>query len=54
MCRHCNRSKNARQSHAETAGTLVRAAAHGDLGKAMGGMAVRGMKDAIGLKYKRR
>ena len=54
MCRHCNRSKRERQSGLETASTLVRAAAHGQLGKAVGSMAVRGAKDAVGIKYKRK
>ena len=54
MCRSCNRSKGANQSVGETAGTLVRAAAHGQLGKAVGSMAVRSTKDALGIKYKRK
>lgn len=53
MCRHCNRAKRERQSGFETAGTLVRAATHGQLGKAIGSMALRGAKDTIGLKYRR-
>ena len=54
MCRTCNRSKRDRQSGFETASTLVRATAHGDLGKAVGSMAVRGLKDALGIKYRRK
>ena len=54
MCRHCNRSKRDRQSGFETASTLVRATAHGQLGKAVGGMAKQGVKDVLGIKYKRR
>lgn len=54
MCRTCNRSKRDRQSGFETASTLVRATAHGDLGKAVGNMAVRGLKDALGIKYRRK
>ena len=54
MCRHCNRRKGANGSAFETAGTLVRATAHGQLGKAVGGMESRGVKDALGIKYKRR
>lgn len=54
MCRKCNRSKRDRQTGFETAGTLIRATAHGQLGKAVGSMAVRGVKDAVGIKYKRR
>lgn len=54
MCRTCNRSKRDRQSGFETASTLVRATANGDLGKAVGSMAVRGLKDALGIKYRRK
>ena len=54
MCRSCNRRKRERQTRGETASTLVRATMHGQLGKAVGGMAVQGMKDAVGIKYKRR
>jgi hypothetical protein len=54
MCRTCNRSKNANQTSFETAGTLVRATMHGDLGTAIGGIAGRKVKDALGIKYKRR
>lgn len=53
MCRHCNRSKRDRQTKLETASTLVRATAHGQLGKAVGGMAKQGIKDALGFKYRR-
>ncbi len=53
MCVHCNRSKRDRQSKVETASTLIRATTHGKLGKAVGGMAVRGIKDALGIKYRR-
>lgn len=54
MCQHCNRSKRDRQSKGETASTLVRATMNGQLGKALGGIAKQGVKDAIGIKYKRR
>lgn len=54
MCRHCNRSKRDRQSNIETASTLVRATANGQLGKAVGNIAKRKVKDALGFKYKRR
>lgn len=53
MCMPCNRRKNMYNSKGETAGTLVRAAVHGDLGKAVGGIAKRKVKDALGIKYKR-
>ena len=54
MCRHCNRSKRDRQSNVETASTLVRATANGQLGKAVGNIAKRKVKDALGFKYRRR
>lgn len=54
MCRHCNRSKRDRQSNVETASTLVRATANGQLGKAVGNIAKRKVKDVLGFKYKRR
>lgn len=53
MCRPCNRSKSKNQSGFETFGTLARATVHGDLGKAVGGMASRKVKDAFGIKYRR-
>ena len=54
MCRTCNRSKGDRQSKAETANTLIRATLNGQLGTALGGMAKQGIKDALGIKYKRK
>lgn len=53
MCRSCNSSKGARQSKGETAMTLFSATMHGDLHKAVGGMAKQKTKDALGFKYKR-
>lgn len=54
MCRSCNSAKRERQSGLETVSTLTRAGIHGDLGKAVGSMAIRGVKDALHIKYKRR
>lgn len=54
MCKHCNSSKGARQSGFDVASTMVRATIHGDIGKAVGGVAKRKVKDAFGIKYKRR
>lgn len=54
MCRKCNRAKRDRQTGFETAGTLVRATVNGQLGTALGGMAKQGIKDALGIKYRRR
>lgn len=53
MCKHCNRSKRDRQTGFETAETLVRATASGNLGSALGSIAKRKVKDALGIKYKR-
>lgn len=53
MCRSCNRHKSKNQSSFETANTMIRAAAHGQLGKAVGGVAGRKVKDALGIKYRR-
>ena len=54
MCRSCNRSKSAKTSAKSTFGTLVRATANGDLDKALGNIAARNVKDALGIKYKRK
>ena len=53
MCRSCNSRKRERNSGSETASTLIRATVHGDLGKAVGSMAKRKVKDTFGIKYKR-
>lgn len=54
MCKSCNSSKRERNSGLETATTLVGAAINGGLGSALGGMAKQGVKDALGIKYKRK
>lgn len=54
MCRRCNRSKRDRQSNLETANTLIQATVNGGLGKALGSMAKQGLKDALGIKYRRK
>lgn len=54
MCRTCNRSKRDRQSGLENAETLIRATANGELGTALGGIAKQALKDALGIKYKRK
>lgn len=53
MCRSCNSAKRERQSALETASTLARATTHGQLGKVVGNMALRGVKDTLHIKYKR-
>jgi 5-methylcytosine-specific restriction endonuclease McrA len=54
MCRSCNSSKRDRQSNTETMSTLIRATAHGQLGRAAGSMAKQKVKDALGIKYVRK
>lgn len=54
LCKSCNRSKQDNASGAEIVSTLVRSAANGNLGDALGGMAKQGIKNALGIKYKRR
>lgn len=54
MCKSCNSSKRDRNTKGETASTLIRATLHGDLGRAVGSMAKQGVKDALGIKYKRK
>lgn len=53
MCKSCNSSKGARHTGFDTASTMLRATANGQLGKAVGGMAKQRVKDAFGIKYKR-
>lgn len=53
MCRSCNSSKRDRNSKEEVGSTMVRAAFHGDLGKAVGGVVKRKVKDVFGVKYRR-
>ena len=54
MCKSCNSSKGARHSGFDTASTMMRATAHGDLGKVVGGMAKQKVKDAFCIKYKKK
>lgn len=54
MCQSCNRRKKDNQSGLETATTMFQAATHGQLGKALGGMAKQKIKDAFGIKYVRK
>ena len=53
MCKHCNRSKGKNQSGVETIDTVVGAAMNGELNKVVGGVVKQGLKDIIGIKYKR-
>ncbi len=54
MCRHCNRSKHDNQSGFETATTVFKATANGQLGKVIGSVAKQKVKDALGIKYVRK
>lgn len=54
MCKSCNSSKGAKHTGFDTASTMLRATANGQLGKAVGGMAKQKVKDAFGIKYKRK
>ena len=54
MCKHCNRSKGRNNTKVETAVTMVGAAANGQIGDAIGGIAKQGLKDLLGIKYKRK
>ena len=54
MCKHCNRSKRERSSGGEIAATVVGATVHGGLGKLAKGVATQKVKDALGIKYKRK
>jgi len=54
MCEHCNKSKNSRARKGEYAETMVRSAMAGDLGDTLKGMAVQELKNALGVKYKRK
>ena len=53
MCKHCNRSKHDNQTGIETAQTVIGAAVNGDIGKLVEGVATQGIKDLLGIKYKR-
>lgn len=54
MCKSCNSSKGKNSNTTEIGYAMIRATVHGDLGKAVGGMAKQKVKDAVGIKYKRR
>lgn len=54
MCKHCNRSKRERSSGGEIATTIVGAAVNGDIGNLVKRVATQKVKDALGIKYKRK
>ena len=53
MCRHCNRSKKINVTVIEIAQTLVKGTFDGTLGNTLKSAAVQGMKNALGIKYRR-
>lgn len=54
MCRSCNSSKRDRQTMGENINTLTRSMLAGGLHRAVGGICKQKVKDALGIKYKRR
>lgn len=54
MCRSCNSSKRERQSGMDTATAVFGATMNGDLGELLGGVVEQKVKDALGIKYKRK
>lgn len=54
LCKHCNRSKQDDVTGLEVAGTLIRSAASGNIGNELTSIAKQGIKNALGIKYKRR
>lgn len=54
MCRSCNSSKSDNLKTSELVGYMAHSAIKGDLIGTVGGMATQGVKDMLGIKYKRR
>ena len=65
MCKHCNRSKGANNSNEEVAQTLITGGIQGimtgglqggldNVGNTLGSMGKQALKDALGIKYKRK
>ena len=54
MCKHCNRSKNDKVTTNDYIATGLMAAANGNLGNALKGIATQELKNALGIKYKRK
>lgn len=53
MCQHCNRSKGRNSSGVEYVKSSVGAIASGDTDKLVKGIVAQGVKDLLGIKYKR-
>ena len=54
MCRSCNSSKRDRQSRTDTIKGVVGMTAQGELGHFIESAAKQKVKDALGIKYKRK
>lgn len=54
LCKHCNRSKRERETGMDIASSVVGAALNGGLGDLASNVAKQKVKDALGIKYKRR
>lgn len=54
MCRPCNSSKRERSTIKDRTSAMIGATMRGDLGKLAGGVAKQKVKDALGIKYKRK
>lgn len=54
MCKHCNRSKNDTVTASDYINTGIRSAISGDLGGLIKSVATQEVKNALGIKYKRK
>lgn len=65
MCKHCNRSKGAKTTGTDVAQTLITGGIQGiaqnglqggleNIGDTLGSMGKQALKDALGIKYKRK
>lgn len=54
MCRSCNSRKRERSSTSDMAKATIGATLNGNLGSLVGGVAKQKVKDAFGIKYKRK
>ena len=54
MCRSCNSSKRERSTGMDVASSVIGATLDGSLGQLAGSVAQQKIKDALGIKYKRK
>lgn len=54
MCRHCNRSKRDKSTGRDILSSCAGAVVNGELHTLIGGVAKQKVKDAFGIKYKRK